>query len=231
MRLLIKLASRSRPDKLLSVAKKYIEFARDTSNTQFIISLDVDDPTVTEELKCLLTAIHPCIRICMGTSNSKIHAMNRDIPETNTFDILLLASDDMVPEVMGYDNIIREKMKKHYSDTDGVLFFNDGYNGRNLNTLSILGCKYYRRFGYVYYPGYKSFYCDNEFMVVADRLKKQTYFETTIIRHQHFVTGYAEFDSLYQRNSIYIKGDMALYTARNTKKPPKKLLSFLNTHR
>ena len=230
MRLLIKLASRSRPEQLLAVSKKYIQFARDTSNIQFVISLDTDDPTVTEELKCLLTSIHPCIKICMGTSNSKIHAMNRDIPDPSTFDILLLASDDMIPEVVGYDNIIREKMRKHYPDTDGVLFFNDGYQGRNVNTLSILGRKYYRRFGYIYYPGYKSFFCDNEFTKVAYKLKKQTYFATVIIRHRHPINSDAKQDSLYERNKSYFDEDMALYNSRN-KEAKNRLLPFLNTHR
>jgi len=221
MRLLIKLASRSRPDKLLSVTKKYIEFAQDTTNLQFILSLDKDDPTVTETLKQELLSVHPSIRIYMGTSTSKIHALNRDIPDPSTFDILLLASDDMIPEVRGYDNIVRQNMRILYPDTDGVLFFNDGYNGRKLNTLCILGSKYYRRFGYIYYPGYKSFYCDNEFMRAANKLKRQTYFSTVIIRHLHPANRNAKFDSLYARNSVYDKHDEALFKRRHP-------LSFLN---
>jgi len=221
MRLLIKLASRSRPDKLLSVTRKYIEFAHDKTKLQFILSLDKDDTTVTETLKQELLSVHPSIRIYMGTSTSKIHALNRDIPDPSVFDILLLASDDMIPEVSGYDNIIRQNMTIRYPDTDGVLFFNDGYNGRRLNTLCILGSKYYRRFGYIYYPGYKSFYCDNEFMRVANKLKRQTYFNTIIIRHCHPGTTNATSDSLYARNRVYAKHDKALFDKRNP-------LSFLN---
>jgi len=221
MRLLIKLASRSRPDKLLSVTRKYIGFAHDTTNLQFIVSLDKDDPTVTESLKQELLRVHPSIRICVGTSTSKIHALNRDIPDPSTFDILLLASDDMIPEVSGYDNIIRQNMTIRYPDTDGVLFFNDGYNGRRLNTLCILGSKYYRRFGYIYYPGYKSFFCDNEFMRVANKLKRQTYYDTVIIRHCHPANTNGKPDSLYTRNSVYAKHDKALFDKRNP-------LSFLN---
>uniref|UniRef100_A0A6C0I7E7 Glycosyltransferase n=1 Tax=viral metagenome TaxID=1070528 RepID=A0A6C0I7E7_9ZZZZ len=230
MRLLIKLASRSRPVQLLSIVRKYIEFANDTKNIIFVISLDTDDETVTDELQKQLQDVHSCIKVCMGISKSKIDAINRDIPNPQTFDILLVASDDMIPQVKGYDTIIREKMRKHYPDTDGVLFFNDGYSGKTLNTLSIMGRKYYQRFGYIYYPGYKSFYCDNEFMRTAEKLRKQTYFDQVIIRHRHCVYDKeVSFDALYQRNSKYSDEDKALYDRRNP--PPKKLLPFLNTTR
>jgi hypothetical protein len=91
----------------------------------------------------------------------------------------------MTPIVKGYDNIIRNNMKTHYPDTDGVLWFNDGYQGQNLNTLCILGRKYYQRFGYIYCPEYKSLWCDNEFMDQANLLGRQIYFHETIIKHEH----------------------------------------------
>ena len=58
----------------------------------------------------------------------------------------------MVPLVNGYDTVIKEKMTLHYADTDGVLWFNDGHQEKKLNTLCILGKKYYDRFGYIYHP-------------------------------------------------------------------------------
>ena len=75
--------------------------------------------------------------------------------------IVLLASDDMIPMEKGFDNIIIDKMKNYYPDTDGVLWFNDGYQGDKLNTLCILGKKYYDRFGYIYNPEYISVLSDN----------------------------------------------------------------------
>ena len=110
MRLLIKLPSRSRPAKLLTIASKYVEYAEDMSNVLFLISLDSDDPTVTDELKSSLLAIHPNIHIAVGLSTGKIGAINRDMPHPSFFDIVLLASDDMIPLVKGFDNIIRNNM-------------------------------------------------------------------------------------------------------------------------
>jgi hypothetical protein len=119
----------------------------------------------------------------------------------------------MIPIVQGYDEVIREKMRAHYPDTDGVLWFNDG-NRSDLNTLSILGKRYYDRFGYIYNPEYKSMYCDYEFMLVGNILGKQTYFPEVIIRHEHPEYGYRELDETYRSNDIpYIK-DMKVFHKR-----------------
>ena len=131
------------------------------------------------------------------------------------YDIILLASDDMVPVVKGYDAIIRQKMSSTYPDTDGALWFNDGYQDR-INTLVIIGKKYYDRFGFIYNSVYKSVYCDNEFTDVAKKLNKITYFDEVIIRHEHPGNS-SEYlsDSLYLRNAKYWDDDEYTYYYRN----------------
>lgn len=215
MRILIKLPSRSRPDKLLEVTVKYVEFAEDMDNIKILINMDDDDPTFTGSLRLSLTSIHSNITVIGGSSTSKIHAINRDMPHPSTFDIVLLASDDMIPQIKGYDRIIRDKMKEFYPDTDGVLFFNDGHNKNTLNTILLCGSAYYKRFNYLYFPEYKSFFCDNEFMHVANRLGKQKYFDEVIIKHEHPVTNKEiENDDLYVRNNAYFFEDQALFIRR-----------------
>ena len=106
----------------------------------------------------------------------------------------------MIPVIQGFDTIIKNKMTEHYPDTDGVLWFNDGYQGNKLNTLCILGKKYYDRFNYIYNPEYKSVWSDNEFMDVANILNKQTYFDEVIIRHEHPDWGFGKNDLIHQEN-------------------------------
>lgn len=215
MRILIKFPSRSRPEKLINVTSRYVEYAEDMVNTRILITLDTDDSSITEEVKERLRAIHPNIHLDLGVSTSKVHAINRGMPNPSTFDILLLASDDMVPQVKGYDTNIRNKMQSYFPDTDGILFYNDGFNKNNLNTIVICGSKYYRRFGYIYYPEYKSLFCDNEFMLVGNILKRQRYFDEVIIRHEHpNINSSVPNDELYIRNDRYLEDDMKLYLAR-----------------
>ena len=211
MKLLIKLPSRSRPFQLMEVVYQYMCQAE--GDISILISLDTNDSTITTDMIQTLE-YNKNVKVVLGESSSKIDACNRDMNVSGDYDIVLLASDDMVPVVKGYDRIICEKMKELYPDTDGVLWFNDGYRGRTLNTLCILGRKYYERFGYIYHPDYKSFYCDNEFMEVANSLGKQTYFDEVIIRHEHPDNTGIIADELYMKNSIFTHRDHMLYVAR-----------------
>lgn len=213
MKILIKFPSRGRPEKLCGTFSKYVEFADDPKNITFLVSLDDDDITATNAVKRFMTILHPDTKIVVGPPCGKIGAVNRDMDQAPDYDILLLASDDMVPIKKGYDTVIREKMAQHYPDGDGVLFFNDGFR-RDLNTLCILGKKYYERFGYIYHPAYKSEWCDNEFMEVANKLGKQTYFDEVIIKHEHPAWTGASKDKTYLENDKYIGGDQQTFFRR-----------------
>lgn len=222
-----KFPSRGRPEKLKNVLRKYVDMAADMNRMFFMVTLDSDDPTVTIDLIESLLAIHPNIRVTVGISGTKVKAINRDMETAPQFDILLLASDDMIPITYGYDNIIRHNMHKYYSNTDGVLWFNDGHQRDGLNTLVIMGKKYYNRFGYIYNPLYRTAWCDNEFTEVANILKKQTYFDQVIIEHQHPIHGLAERDQTYIKNDIGGDEDTELYRQRKSNRFGVILGSFL----
>ena len=214
MKLLIKFPTRNRKNKFFKVLRQYQNMCEDLDNTYFLITLDNDDESMNPSDVEDIFNTFKNIKVVYGTSNSKIHAVNRDIELVNDWDIVLLASDDMTPKVKGYDNIIRNKMKEFYSDTDGILWFNDGHMGNKLNTLCILGKKYYDRFGYIYHPEYKSVWSDNEFMLVGNLLGKQTYFEQVIIEHEHPDWGYGSRDEIHQNNSKNENQDKLLFTKR-----------------
>lgn len=212
MQLLIKFPSRSRPEKFCTTLQSYTSLCHDKTRTSFLITLDTDDATMTDkndEIHQLLSGFQH--KIIYGTSTGKIHAINRDMEQAPDFDILLLASDDMIPQEQGYDTIIRNQMKQHYKDTDGVLWFNDGYAGNRLNTLVCMGRKYYKRFNYIYNPIYKSLFCDNEFMDTANHLKRQTYIDQVIIKHEHPANTGTGQDELYRVNDTYWNEDERTY--------------------
>jgi hypothetical protein len=214
MKLLIKFPTRNRKNKFFTVLKQYQRLCEDIENTFFLITLDNDDDEMNSPEVADIFTTFKNIKYVYGNSVSKIHAVNRDIETVDEWDIVLLASDDMTPKVKGYDNIIRNKMKEHYPDTDGVLWFNDGHQGNNLNTLCILGKKYYERFNYIYHPEYKSVWSDNEFMLVGNILKKQTYFDEVIIEHEHPDWGYGNRDVIHRINSQNESHDRNLFTTR-----------------
>lgn len=213
MRLLIKFPSRNRNEQFLSTLRLYAAKCNQPLLTDFLITLDTDDASMVhahDEIASIL--VNHRHQIVYGTSKNKIDAINRDMERATDWDIVLLASDDMIPEVQGYDDVIREKMKIHYPLRDGVLWFNDGYAGNKLNTLVCMGVVYFsEQGGYIYNPRYKSFFCDNEFMDKATERKKQTYFPECIIRHQHPANTGETADELYKHNDKYWNEDENTY--------------------
>jgi len=215
MKLLIKFPTRNRPNKFLKVLNTYVRNL-DDKTTKIIVSCDLDDITMTEEHIKDVIEQYDNVTMFYGNNKSKIEAINADLDNVD-FDILLLASDDMIPVVKGYDTIIKNNMSKLYPDTDGVLWFNDGYQGNKLNTLCILGKKYYDRFGYIYNPEYISVWSDNEFMDVGNILGKQTYFDEVIIQHQHPDWGFGERDMVHTNNLVNESKDRQTYIKRKEK--------------
>jgi hypothetical protein len=183
-------------------------------NFEVVVSCDIDDetmnnPTVRDHFKNFKNCT-----VYYSNNENKVQAINADL-KNKKFDILLLASDDMVPEINGYDEIIRHCMNNYFPDTDGVLWFYDGHRS-DLNTLCILGRKYYDRFGYIYNPEYKTWFCDNEFTQVAHMLKKHMFFKETIIRHMHPDIIKQPHDETFDRNNTReeISHDEKLFNLR-----------------
>jgi len=217
MNILIKFPTRSRKDKFFQTLDIYYDKLSNIENTFFHITCDSDDVSMNNGEVIDKLKSYKNLTFKFGISQNKIDAVNRDMEEMKNYDIILLASDDMIPQVKGYDEIIRNKMNEFYPDTDGVLWFNDGHQKERLNTLCILGKKYYDRFKYIYYPQYKSTWSDNEFTQVANKLKKQTYFNEIIIRHEHPHCGYGKMDEIYRLNNINERHDKSLFFNRVNK--------------
>jgi len=217
MRLLIKFPTRGRKDKFFSTLNLYHEYCSNIETTMFLISIDSDDNEMNNEETIKRITSYKNTKLVIGNSLSKIDAVNRDLSNFNyDWDIVLLASDDMIPQVKGYDTIIRDNMSFNYPDTDGILCLNDGFQGNRLNTLCILGKKYYERFNYIYHPDYKSCWSDNEFMVVGDKLKKQSYIDIVIIRHEHPDWGYGNTDHIHNNNIKDWHHDHNVYKTRES---------------
>lgn len=207
-RILVKYPTRSRPNLFLKTLSEYVAKASDNESIQYLISYDIDDKSMTFEVIEKALSFHPNVKVIAGYSTNKIEACNRDIEKADDWDVLLLVSDDMECKAQGWDNFIRQSMEQEYPDTDGCLWFHDGSQQKFISTLSCIGRKYFDRFGYIYHPSYKSFFCDNEYTEVAKSLKKIKFLETVIIKHQHpSWGGEVQFDALYMRNDKHWSHD------------------------
>jgi hypothetical protein len=207
--ILMKVTSRERPASLLQCVNKYIELANNPNHMIWLFSLDKDDVLTTP----IIHQLPKNSIIVLGTSQNKIHAINRDIKEVDNWDILLNISDDQLPIIKGYDDIIRDAMPHNL---DASLWFSDGHQPR-INTQEIIGLNYYLRFGYIYNPHYKSFFCDNEATEVGLKLNKIKRSNQCIIKHFHpgwDKTQQFRQDNLYKKNDKYWDEDQLTFNNR-----------------
>lgn len=211
--MLIKFATRNRPEKFFKTLNIYYELL-EGENYRFHITLDEDDTSMNNTETLARLKAMPNLEVFIGKSDGKIGAINRDI--SGEWDILLWAQDDMMPQVKGFNQIIKSDMARYFPDTDGVLWYNDGHQGENCCTLVIMGRKYYERTGYIYHNDYKGMWCDNEFGDVAKSLGKIQYIERVIIEHQHPIWIGEKYDAMLKRDGAYWNEDEATYKRRKS---------------
>lgn len=200
-RLVIKFPTRNRPEKFKSVFSQYLTMLSGRHDVRFIVTMDEDDSTMnnSDMHQWFATrAQNAQIECFYGNSKSKIEACNANLEGVDG-DVLLLASDDMVPVQMGYDAVIFAAFAEAFPDFDGAIKFWDGLRPKEdpLMTLTVMGFPLYKQFGYIYNPEYKSLYCDNEQTQVCAKLGKLRRCDLCIIKHQWTPE---PFDSLHARN-------------------------------
>lgn len=216
--ILVKFATRQRFNIFFNTLNQYIKFADNIDDMYFLISLDLNDRYMNNENtknhfnKLIKNGIK--LKYIYRQQIDKIDAINRDINLIDDWNILLTASDDMIPQIKGYDTIIKDKFKENFSNGDGALWFYDGMQ-KKVCTLSIMDKNFYKRFNYIYHPSYHSFYCDNEFTEVATKLNKLIFINQVIIKHEHYTyNGIIKKDDLYSANKKYWNIDKMNYNNR-----------------
>jgi hypothetical protein len=219
--------TRSRPTQALDVLTKYRKLAGCDITIEVVID-DNDASMQTKEVYYHLGRLG-CI-ITSGAHASKIEAVNGG--KVTDWDVLLLASDDMIPVKDGYAVRVLSAMGEYFPYFDGALYFNDSYAGKALCTLPIIGRRFYNQWGYVYEPAYKSFFCDNEQHEVWTAMHRLVYVDEVLIQHRHYANRDPDLrapnDALYQKNQEAWNSDEAIYKRRKSARfhMPEMLLSI-----
>jgi hypothetical protein len=217
MKILIKYPSRSRPERFFEGLDSITKLVADKDNYFIACTLDEDDTTMNNPDVLGRIAGYPNARCFVGKSANKIDAINRDLAELELeydWDILACMSDDMRFIAYGWDQLIREGFQHNVPDLDGFLHYPDSTARNMLCTMSIMGRKYYERFGYIYHPSYQSLWCDNEAMEVAQMLGKYWYMGIQLFDHLHPAYNLAPWDEQYTRQQGLWGVDEANYIER-----------------
>jgi hypothetical protein len=202
--LLVRMPTRGRPEQALRVLGLYRSMAETAVPIEVII--DYDDVTMNNAVVLQRLYDLDCL-IFVGAHKSKIEACNSG--RIDDWQILVLASDDMVPVKRGYDTKIVEHMRAHFPLFDGALCFDDGYNKSHshnqpgkpiLCTLPVMGRHLHDAFGYVYDPRFRSICCDNAATEIQTAMNRMVFVDELLIEHRHHAAGKASVDALYKHN-------------------------------
>lgn len=213
--------TRGRPSQSLAMLSMYRKKAGAPIAIEVVIDRDdavMFKPDVQERLKEL-----ECI-VTVGDHKSKVEAVNGGV--VSDWDILLLASDDMVPVVDGYAARVLSAMEEHWPHLDGALYFDDGYQAKQICTLPIFGRRLHDQFNFIYEREYTSLFCDGEQTAILSAMGRLRYINEKIIEHRHPVVGKAHMDALYSKNEGFWKVDQAVYNRRKEMIRPRSQFRF-----
>lgn len=220
MRILFKWPTIKRPKLFITNLKEYINKLSfdDDLEYEFLVSINSDDISMTNsemlsEIINLGRQYTPQIHITIDIAKytSKIDAINGGMANKK-FDIFVMCADDILAKVPGFDRVIADDMMEHFGLVrPGALWYDDGRQDRII-TVSVFNYALYRLFGYVYYPEYKSLYCDDEFteVVLENNIVKKI--NTKLFCHAHTdITGK---DHVYIESIKNSEHDRDLYLNR-----------------
>lgn len=210
-RILIKYTSKGRAELFFRGLNSIYDNLAQPDLCFVLATFDVDDEQYRTTGFAEVLEQYPNLEYYFGISSNKVDSINRDLPFAPKWDIIVNFSDDMIFTKKMFDDIIRQDMPE---DLDAVLNFKDVNNDGILMTLSIIGKKYFDRFGWIYNPIYISTFCDMEYQEVAKRLGKLINCDEIIYNHLHPIFNTAPMDDLYEKNMRHDRHDRELYFKR-----------------
>ncbi len=211
---LFKFPSRGRPERFFKSLDSIVNNISDKDYYHVACTLDEDDLTMNNPEVIERINTYPNCSIQWGTSTSKIHAVNRDMPDI-PFDIIFNHSDDMIFTAVGFDVSVGVDMVTHFPDFDGLLHYPDQDAKQALATMYIAGKKWWESRGKnIYHPSYKSLWCDNEEMIAAQEAGKYFYCGYQINLHLNPAYGHLERDEMFNTQQNHWAEDEANFHNR-----------------
>lgn len=219
LKILFKFPCRGRKDMFFKSLDSLNDNIRDRSNYLVSLTLDTDDEILNTPEMIEKISAYPNTKIEWGVSESKVHAINRSLPDYD-FDVMVCWSQDMHLTMFGADDILREyilQVQNNRGDFDFLFHIPERDSMEVLNVLYIATKPYYKRFNYIYHPSYLSLWCDNESYSVAKLLNRYHYVGVLGL-YEHRNMAYSEYgiqrDILFDEQQAHWAVDEANFYER-----------------
>lgn len=144
-----------------------------THDIEWVISVDAGDEKSLAAARALMDlptqtpALCRAVKVEINTGSKDCNAGWNVAAAATTGKVIIAVADDFVPPI-NWDGLLLALEPKGWEDGEYVVHINDGYV-KTLCTLPILTRTRYDRFGYLYYPKYRSMFNDTEFTEVSYR--------------------------------------------------------------
>lgn len=207
--------SRGRADKAHAAATFWISQAG--VNIDYILSIDQDDSELHkyqlwfELLREVYTEKGHRLRICVNKNRSAVGAINYGAKFSECNMLVVMSDDFEAPENWG-----KKLLDRTYNKFDWIAKTPDGIQ-KWIITLPIMDRAYYKRFGYIYHPGYLHMFCDTEITCVADLTGRKITLDITFT-HNHYSTGKTPKDEVSIRADKTWNQGEALFIERAKRK-------------
>jgi hypothetical protein len=233
--LTLRLPVRSRWTRARDTLEGWLRKASTPSDLHVCVVWDDDDDGATagvDQLRVVATehraafthhtSPHPGGKVTACNTGAPLVVFGIDGAENWKNHVTVLLSDDMVCIRDGWDEVIRRDFDRLCPQRDGVMYYHDGRGEPGLVTLPVVGWRWLRHVGHLYFPGYKQIYCDTELSDLARRLGRLHDGDGRIAEHHHPLWQLAEWDEMYRRDHQLGEADARLYferAARNFDRP------------
>jgi len=189
--------SRGRPEKAKQTANEWVDNIGDVK-WEYIISLDIDDNTLT---KYPLWLLQENVFTIVGDNTSVVEATNQAAKKA-TGDILIYVTDDFKC-FPNWGKVIEDRI----GDTSKpvMLKVDDCLQQFRVGvlTIPIMTRALYKMLGYFFHPEYKSMHVDVDLFETCKKLGVIKYCPDLKFPHHHVSNGKAEMDETYRRSTAH----------------------------
>jgi hypothetical protein len=211
-RILVKYPTRSRPDLFLSTLDKYMGTA--IYAHRYVITIDQDDRSMNHPAMLARLATYPGLEVHIERPQGKVAAINANIPG-NGWDILVLASDDHIPVLQGWDVAVVNDFKDTAPNGEPRMLWYKDIRDPGICFMPAINRAAYDLKGYIYHPDYRSLWCDNEQTEVMTNAGVMLQVDREVWRNESPDWGGSQKrDRLYLVNNRLFKIDKATYDRR-----------------
>jgi hypothetical protein len=177
--------------------------AGDKSRVKWCIGIDHGDK---QTLEAALGGCSLRTHVAIGGDNYVLaaNAACRKLDQLDV-DYIIVVSDDFIPP-HNWDMALDRVIAENDNTRKAVIHVNDGGEG-TLCTLPIVGVERYRRFGWMFYPGYESLFSDTELTARAQLDQVLVDARHLLFEHLHPVNGKRPADEVDKKHASQSRWD------------------------